>query len=197
MIVSRSFGGLLDTQVFGGILAISTTFSAWMGLMNIKLKQIDQHRKWMMRAWVYAASIISLRLVELALVEVVSNIGGFFVQMHCGQIEIMGGNLTNYPSCAGGTFAAVQADINTQVGGEEVAAALQLTFGQSGLIAFVIHVVLLEVYFHLTPGESERLRHVAYERQLERGYKHPGSGGLTSDRLGAAPRWKPSAAYSK
>ena len=77
------------------------------------------------------------------------------------------------------------------MGVEEVNAALEIVFAQSGLIAFLIHAVLAEVYFHLTPGESERLRNVSYERQLERGYKKPGSGGLTSDRLGDAPRWRP------
>lgn len=55
-------GGFYDTLVFGGILAIFTTVSACMGIVNIKLKQIDQHRKWMMRAWVYAASIIVSQL---------------------------------------------------------------------------------------------------------------------------------------
>lgn len=65
MIVNRALGGSFDLQVFGGILAIFTTFSAWMAVLNIKLKQIDQHRKWMMRCWVYAASIISLRYVQL------------------------------------------------------------------------------------------------------------------------------------
>lgn len=58
MILRRAMGGRYDTLVFGGILGIFTTVSAWMGIINIKLKQIDQHRKWMMRTWVYAASII-------------------------------------------------------------------------------------------------------------------------------------------
>lgn len=52
MIADRSFGGLYDTQVFVGILAIFTTVSAIMGVVNIRLKQIDQHRKWMIRCWV-------------------------------------------------------------------------------------------------------------------------------------------------
>lgn len=101
--------------------------------------------------------------------------------------------MTGYPQCTtGGVETAVEANIKTPKGSEEVTAALSLFFGQAGLIAFTIHTVLVEVYFHLTPAESERLRHVAYERQLEQGYKKPGSGGLTSDRLGDAPRWRPS-----
>lgn len=45
-------------------------------------------------------------------------------------------------------------------------------------------MISVEVYIHLTPGENERLRKVSYERQLERGYKRPGSRGTTSDHLG-------------
>lgn len=48
MILNRSLGGFVDTQVAGGLLAITTTFSAFMGVINIRRKQIDQHRKWMM-----------------------------------------------------------------------------------------------------------------------------------------------------
>lgn len=198
MIVNRSLGGNFDVQVFGGILAIFTTVSAWMGVINIKLKQIDQHRKWMMRAWVYAASIISLRFVQLAAAQVVSRIRGFHQVMNCDVLAFMGANLTMYPACGAGVrYSPVEANMLSPQGGEQVEAAFQLVFGQAGLIAFTIHAVLVEVYFHLTPGESERLRNVAYERQLERGYKKPGSGGLTSDRLGDAPRWRPSNAVSK
>ena len=39
---------------------------------------------------------------------------------------------------------------------------------------------------HLTPRESERLRQVSYERQIEAGMSHPGSAGLTAERLGDA-----------
>lgn len=190
MIANRSFGGHYDTQVLVGILAILTTVSATLGVVNIKRKQIDQHRKWMIRCWVYCGSIITLRFVQILGALIVSQLGGFFVQMECGQINSMGGDATYYPNCAvGGDSAhtAVEADFETQLGVEEVAASLQLVFGQAGLIALVIHAVLVEVYFHLTPKVNERLRKVSYERQLERGHKHPGSSGLTSDRLGDAP----------
>jgi hypothetical protein len=43
----------------------------------------------------------------------------------------------------------------------------------------------------MTPAESERLRMVSYEKQLEAGFEHPGSAGLTVDRWGDAPVWKP------
>lgn len=112
--------------------------------------------------------------------------------MPCEVMEFIGSNLTYYPQCtAGGTETAVEANMYTPIGPEGPTAALQLVFGQAGLIAFTIHAVLVEVYFHLTPAESERLRKVAFDRQLERGHKHPGSSGLTSDRLGDAEWWKP------
>lgn len=47
-------------------------------------------------------------------------------------------------------------------------------------------VVANVVQLRLTPAESERLRQVSYERQLERGFKHPGSAGLVAQRLGDA-----------
>ncbi|EMT74122.1 hypothetical protein FOC4_g10002598 [Fusarium odoratissimum] len=44
---------------------------------------------------------------------------------------------------------------------------------------------------HLTPAETERLRRISFQRQQERGFKNPGSSGLTSDRLGDAETWRP------
>jgi hypothetical protein len=43
----------------------------------------------------------------------------------------------------------------------------------------------------LTPRESERLRQVSFERQQKAGLSHPGSAGLTADRLGDALPWLP------
>lgn len=135
----------------------------------------------------------------MASVEIISRIGGFYARMRCDQLAFVnGGDVAAYPQCAaGGVETAVRADYRHPRDGAEATAPWQLVFGQAGLIAFTIHAVLVEVYFHLTPAESERLRAVAYERQLDRGYKHPGSGGLTSDRLGDAPRWRPARGVAK
>lgn len=62
---------------------------------------------------------------------------------------------------------------------------------QQTWLAIILHVVGVEVYLNLTSAESERLRMVSYEKQLEGGYKHPGSAGLTSDRWGDVLAWKP------
>ena len=64
-------------------------------------------------------------------------------------------------------------------------------FGTGGWLALWIHVIAVEFYLRLTPAESQRLRQVSYERQLERGFKNPGSAGLTAYRFGDANPYKP------
>ena len=49
----------------------------------------------------------------------------------------------------------------------------------------------MELYLLLTPREGERLRNVSYQRQLEAGFSHPGSAGLTADRWGDSEPWEP------
>ena len=64
-------------------------------------------------------------------------------------------------------------------------------------MAIVLHVIGVEIYLSLTPAESERLRVVSYEKQLEAGFKHPGSAGLTVDRWGDSAPWDKSYADSR
>lgn len=66
-----------------------------------------------------------------------------------------------------------------------------MSFGMAMWLATFMHLVGVEVYLALTPRESNRLRQVSYERQMERGFKNPGSAGLTSDRWGDAEAWRP------
>ncbi|RYC60252.1 hypothetical protein CHU98_g5959 [Xylaria longipes] len=62
----------------------------------------------------------------------------------------------------------------------------------AGTLALVLHAVLVEIYLHLTPAETARLRRISYQRQLERGYKNPGSAGVVAQWLGDAEKWHPS-----
>jgi hypothetical protein len=55
VIARIAFGGTLDTQLFVGVLVILTTGSLFLGWVNIKRLQIDQHRKWMLRTWFYVS----------------------------------------------------------------------------------------------------------------------------------------------
>jgi hypothetical protein len=129
---------------------------------------------------------------------IISSIGGYYIAMPCKQLAYMGGIAANYPACAADPNGqtAVLANFNTPTGVEQVAASMQTGFAMSGWIAFWLHVIGIEIYLKLTPAEGERLRQVSYERQLERGFKHPGRAGLTVDRLGDAEEWKPHGAAS-
>lgn len=119
----------------------------------------------------------------------------YYMAMPCKQIAYMGGDVSIYPACKADPngFTAVNVNFNTPQGVEQVASGMQMTFGMSAWLAFWIHAIGIEVYLRLTPAEGERLRKVSYERQVERGFSHPGSAGLTVDRLGDAERWTPPA----
>jgi hypothetical protein len=99
-----------------------------------------------------------------------------------------------YPQCAAGNSNAagsfaVHAD--PAAGPEISGAAFQLTFGMSIWMALIIHAIGVEIYFHLTPAENERLKAVSYKRQLEAEFNNPGRAGLTVDRFGDVPTWQP------
>ena len=66
-----------------------------------------------------------------------------------------------------------------------------MSFGMAMWVAIFLHLAGVEIYLALTPRESERLKQVRYERQMERGMKNPGSAGLTADRIGDAEEWTP------
>ena len=198
MIARHSFGGQIETQVFVGLLAIMTTLGIFMAYYNIKRLQIDQHRAWMLRTWFYAGSIITLRLIMIISAKLIGSIGGYYRAMPCDQVASMFGDqqkfAASYPQCSSATglskgWVAVPAHFS---GKAQVAAALDLTFGTAGWLAFVLHAVGVEIYLHLTPREGERLREVSYQRQLEAGFSHPGSSGITAERWGDADAWKAS-----
>lgn len=193
MIARRAFGGTLATQTCVGAMAISTTISSILAYINIKRLQIEQHRAWMLRTWAIAGCIITERLIQITAAQIISMIGSYYIAMRCDQIQGSGGNISRYPTCAPGQvgFAVVHADYVNPRGIEEVAAAFQLSFGMSLWLAFLMHIVGMEIYLHLTKAETERLRRVSYERQVARGMRPAGRAGITSDRLGDEEEWKP------
>ena len=198
MIARHSFGGGMDTQVYVGLLAIITTVGAILAYYNIKRLQIDQHRAWMLRTWFYAASIVTLRIIMIISALIISSSKNYYRAMPCGEIAFLYSNSSSfeadYPQCfaANGTtdgWVAVNASFGSKPG---VSTSLGMTFGTAGWLALFIHAVGVETYLRLTPRESERLRSVSYQRQLEAGFSHPGSSGITVDRWGDADAWKPS-----
>jgi len=206
MIAPVAAGGSPTTQAGVGLLATLTTISATLAYINIKRLQIDQHRAWMLRTWVYAGSIISVRLVMMAGNTWIAHHqqGHWYDVQTCSSIwkqyTLYGapageGNPTPYlysqcTSPDSSVPVVIKADKNGQ-GPEFVTASFHLTFGMAVWLCLAIHAIGVELYLNLTPAESERLRLVSYERQAEAGFKHPGRAGLTVDRLGDAPTWKP------
>ncbi|KAI0020199.1 hypothetical protein F4780DRAFT_743296 [Xylariomycetidae sp. FL0641] len=203
MILRRAFGGGYDTQTGGGALGIAFIFALSMAYVNIKRLQIEQHRAWMLRAWVWAGCIITDRLILfIALSIPTSGSGPQYYAMPCDKIAwMLGGQnqtLSAYPECqaffTGASpqqHAVVHATFADPQSSVEVAGAMDSLFGMALWLAFLIHIIGVELYLHLTPAEAERLRRYSYQRQLEAGMRHPGSAGLTADRLGDADKWTP------
>ena len=200
IVAEHAFGGDMSTRTVVGALVISTTVAYLFAYINIKRLQIDQHRAWMMRAWAYFSCIITIRLIMFSSAAIISQIGGFAVIRTCAQIAfVVGpkGTLFFYPDCApylNGTNpqqqVIVEADYNS-ANPLEISASIGIGFGSAGWLAFWLHAIIVEFYLRLTPAESDRLKQISYERQLERGFKHPGGAGLSSLRFGDSNPYVP------
>ncbi|CEI63711.1 hypothetical protein FVEN_g6833 [Fusarium venenatum] len=196
MIAHVSFGGGADIQAAVGLLAILFVGSLLVALYNIKRLQLEQHRAWMLRAWFYAGAIISCRLVMSSAAMIISKWGAVYKSFSCDKLASFyqddeQGFMQKYPVCnSTDGWVAVKADI---IGGdgENAAAAMHETFGMAVWLALALHAIGVEIYLRLTPAESERLRNISYKRQIEAGFKNPGSAGLTIDRLGDSTAWEP------
>ena len=198
MIVRRAFGGTLATQAAVGLLAIISTASFGMAYYNIKRLQIDQHRAWMLRAVFYLGTIVTLRAIMILSALISSQASAYYEPMSCGELFTIYDTTQNvtsrYPQCGqpgstDDTLVIVQAKFSDQA--EQIGASLRLSFGMAMWMAIFLHLVGVEIYLNLTPRESNRLRQVSYERQMERGLEPFGSAGLTVDRWGDAEPWKP------
>jgi uncharacterized membrane protein len=200
MIARRSFGGGLDAQAAVGSLAVLSAVAIGMAMWNIWCLQIDQHRAWMLRAVFYMGTIITSRIIQIATAEIITRIQDYYQVQTCGQIASNYGGAGTlppdvaamFPQCLNSTAnlpVAVQADFHGNL--EQVGASLGLGFGMALWMAILLHLVGVEMYLNLTPGETNRMRAVSYERQLEAGFAHPGSAGITADRWGDAHPWQP------
>jgi Predicted membrane protein (DUF2306) len=199
MICRRSFGGSLETQAGVGTLVIITSTSICLAYYNIKRLQIDQHRAWMLRAMFYLGTIITLRLIMVLSALIITMLNSYYTTMSCEEITFIYGSSDPvnkfYPQCSSSNTTADELVVVHALFGsgrpEQIGASLRVSFGMGMWLAIFMHAVGVEIYLALTPRESNRLRQVSYERQMERGFKNPGSAGLTSDRWGDAEKWKP------
>ena len=202
MLAKQSFGGEFETQTWTGFLVIIITVSVFIAYYNIKRLQIEQHRAWMLRTWFYAASIITLCIIMIISAQIVGPAGGFYKAVLCDKIKFMyadratPGVEQDYPQCFSSApnatidgYTVVPATFSGN--SVQIGTALGVTFGTAGWLATTLYAIGVEIYLHLTPKESERLRKLSYERQMERGMRNPGNGGLTAQRLGDANAWHP------
>ncbi|KAK1233181.1 hypothetical protein PQX77_003717 [Marasmius sp. AFHP31] len=190
VITRRSMGGDIATQSGLFLLGIVTLVSATIAWFNIKKLQIDQHRKWMLRTWFYASSIITLRLVMIITAQIISAIGQYSTVWSCAEVLFtIDNNSTQleelYPVCLSGSLDAVHVAVPAAwTVALNIGSSLRMSFGPALWIALFLHAVGVEIYIHLTPGETARLRKVSYQRQMDKGMAQPGSMGTVGDRLG-------------
>jgi hypothetical protein len=78
MVMRHSMGGGLDLQSAVVGLSFAVLFALSMAYINIKKLQIDQHRKWMLRAMIWMSLIITARIVMYVAAEVISSVGGYY-----------------------------------------------------------------------------------------------------------------------
>ena len=178
MICRRSFGGTLETQAAVGLLGIMTTTSICLTYFNIKRLQINQHRAWMARAMSYLGTVITIRLILVLSAPIITKLNSYYIVRSCNKITFMYGSSNPvkrfYPQCSSPNstvddLVVVHADFGSgRVG--QIGAILGMSFGMALWLGIFIHLVGVEVYLALTPRESNRLRQVSYERQIEKGF---------------------------
>jgi uncharacterized membrane protein YozB (DUF420 family) len=77
MVMRHASGGGLDFQAAVVGLSAAVSFALIMGYVNIKRLQIDQHRKWMLRAMIWMSLIISARMLMFIVAQIVSSVGSY------------------------------------------------------------------------------------------------------------------------
>jgi hypothetical protein len=131
---------------------------------------------------------------------IISTLGSFYAARPCAQLAYIYGNSSSpttdfYPGCEAyfdGSNPTQEAVVQANMNGEDpnqIGVALGMSFGMACWLALAIHAIGVEVYLQLTPRETERLRKVSYQRQLEAGMKNPGSAGLVVQKFGDAEPW--------
>lgn len=78
VITRHAFGGHIDTQTAAGALAILVLIAFTIAWVQVKRLQIDQHRKWMLRAINLMASIVTSRIILAITSAILSRIGTYY-----------------------------------------------------------------------------------------------------------------------
>ncbi|KAG9529425.1 hypothetical protein KCU93_g3543, partial [Aureobasidium melanogenum] len=206
IITRHAFGGDFATQTWTGAMVILTTVGYIMAWVNIKLLQIDQHRAWMLRVWAWFSTIITIRIIMIISAQIISVSRDWYTVRTCAQVAFALGQsktLAAYPQCTDffdGNAPRLPVIVTADFASDnsmELSAALGIPFGAAGWLALLLHTLAIETYLRLTPKESNRLRQVSYERQLERGMSRPGYAGLVPERFGDAEPFQPASRHEK
>jgi len=130
--------------------------------------------------------ILSLRVVMVFLVVGISNFcpARFRFVLSCEELAYLHrSNATaltavasRYPSCVGlangigsaDVFVAIPANWSKEFQ-ENRTALVNLVFGASGVVGYIVNIFLLEIYLRKTSGENERLRKVSDARRRAAG----------------------------
>ncbi|KIJ25690.1 hypothetical protein M422DRAFT_785457, partial [Sphaerobolus stellatus SS14] len=177
-----------------GTLIVLTSTSMFLGWYNMRYHQVEEHRKWMLRTISWMTIIITQRFMLFPLVFIALYVGNYYTLWSCQQILSVTGDVPafgeQFPSCIHDMngYAAVPVGLKSQL---YLGSLVRLTFSTATWIAIVLHTFIMELYIHLTPKETERLRLVSYYRQRAIGLSPAGSAGITADRWGDSFRWTP------
>ncbi|KAK2009492.1 hypothetical protein LZ32DRAFT_608402 [Colletotrichum eremochloae] len=196
-------GNRSSLQAVEALLGIMATFGILIAWWNIRRKQIDQHRAWMLRSMIWMGAIITSRIVNLAAIPIATRNRNAWAVWMCDEISFLYATAgmqfpkAAYPDCflPDGSLdrwkrVAVLAVENPDMP-EQLGSVVYISYGAILWLCLFLHVVGVELYLWMTPRESERLRRVSYEKQLEAGYRNPGSAGLVLDRWADADAWTP------
>ncbi|KAF2221010.1 hypothetical protein BDZ85DRAFT_178635, partial [Elsinoe ampelina] len=204
MILDTSVGGTLAMRTWTGLVGAGTTVAVGLAYVNVRRRQIDLHRAWMLRTWGWAGNIITLRLILGMGMGVSFAVGAEFEGVfRCEEVVFMYEDMGvrdgwgvvrgKYPACSGVGTEATRVVVMSEGGGPEGSAVrMRALFLMAAWLAIAIHVALVELYLALTPGESHRLRVLSRERQIARGMitaESEKEAGLGAGRLGDAPKW--------
>ncbi|KAI1740113.1 hypothetical protein F4680DRAFT_448308 [Xylaria scruposa] len=161
IIAPRTFGGGLDAQALLGVLSVAFLGALLMSYISVRRHQIDQHRAWMIRAWFWAGCIITGRMISIIVLKTVKSLP--YYAMPCDKIHSMlqDRTLDLYPECrsfySGENLqqnVVVRTEFNHPTSVVEVAAALDSAFGMAYFIAFLLHILGVEIYLYLTSLET-------------------------------------------
>ncbi|KAF8326528.1 uncharacterized protein EI90DRAFT_3127739 [Cantharellus anzutake] len=170
VIARRTIGGAPDTQVLFYLLGLLVLISATLGMVWVR--DVRQHRKWMLRFASLLGVVITARIIMLAARRIISDIGTYYADIldlqlfSCAEILALApSTLSQYPSCTvaqqsgqflGSVFVGVHASVNEEP--INYGAAFRLAMAAGLWIAFILHVCGIELYIHLSEKANLHLK---------------------------------------